>query len=490
MAHMSAAPSQLASALDSNPTLKLLGAYSRDWVLPLFTEHLEPADGPVSAEWFHERVTEALEVAPQAKSERSPAEYCRKWVDDRWLETEYDGGRVHYRLSPYSLRAIQFVREIVEGESTVTGARLHNIASAVHSLATMANPDRQAQVARINKEIHELERRRDRIKDGQERLATVEEMRQQLGEVLGMTRSLPADFRQLRTLVEERHQGVARRALADGPTKAELVDDYLHEHDLLGQTAEGRSYRSFSQVLSQADAHSFREDIATILDQDFAREHMTAAQRERLETLYSTLLSEQLSVQKSYLRWTGSLRRFLTRAASGRHRRLLSLTENALAVGAEWAAAEPGRRAIEEDVLGIGMATVADASGLRLWVESRPQKMAVESSQDEAALPEADRTALRLAAGTSPRAVARTINELLEKTGIVTGSEAFEQTPAEFQRLGALVAILDLAISFGDVDPSYREAVTFSPDPERELRVVLPHLVFDKPVLLDTRESA
>jgi hypothetical protein len=34
----------------ADPTLTLLGAYSRDWVLPLFAEHLEPAGGSVSAE--------------------------------------------------------------------------------------------------------------------------------------------------------------------------------------------------------------------------------------------------------------------------------------------------------------------------------------------------------------------------------------------------------------------------------------------------------
>ena len=49
------------SALDSNPTLTLLKAYSRDWVLPLFAEHLEQVEGSVSAEWFHERVLEARE---------------------------------------------------------------------------------------------------------------------------------------------------------------------------------------------------------------------------------------------------------------------------------------------------------------------------------------------------------------------------------------------------------------------------------------------
>lgn len=487
---MTATPIQLATALELNPTLKLLGSYSRDWVLPLFAEHLEPVDGPVSAEWFHERVAEAVEAAPKWKSERTPAEHCRKWVDDRWLDTEYEAGRVHYRLSSYSLRAIQFVRELVEGETAVSGARLNNIASAVHALATMTNPDRQAQVERLDKEIRELERRRDSIRSGTERLATVDEMRQQLGEVLGMTRSLPADFHQLRALVEDRHQAVARRALVDGPTKAQLVDDYLHEHDLLSQTAEGRSYRGFSQALSQADAHTFRSDITMILEQDFAREHMTAGQREQLESLYSTLLSEQLAVQKSYVRWTGSLRRFLTRAASGRHRRLLSLAEQALSSGAEWAMAAPGRRGLDEDVLGIGIVSVPDASGLRLWSQPLPQTMAVSAEPEQAALPAADRAALRLAAGTSPRALARTVNQLLEESGVATGAEVFERTPAEFQRLGALVTLLDLAIGFGNVDPAYREAVTFSPDAERELRVVLPHLVFHAPIRLEARETA
>lgn len=48
-------PRSLGEISTANPTLTLLGAYSRDWVFPLFAEHLEPADGSVSAEWFHER---------------------------------------------------------------------------------------------------------------------------------------------------------------------------------------------------------------------------------------------------------------------------------------------------------------------------------------------------------------------------------------------------------------------------------------------------
>ncbi len=88
------------AALGSNPTLTLLKAYSGDWVLPLFAE-LEQIDGSVSAEWFHERVSEARAQIPEWQSNVTPAEHCRDWVEKRWLETETLNGRLRYRLSPY-----------------------------------------------------------------------------------------------------------------------------------------------------------------------------------------------------------------------------------------------------------------------------------------------------------------------------------------------------------------------------------------------------
>jgi hypothetical protein len=68
-------------------------------------------------------------------------------------------------------------------------------------------------------------------------------MQEQLREILVMTRSMPADFRHLRSMVEQRHKTIARHALAQTP-KAELVEEYLHDNDLLSRTAEGIAYRA------------------------------------------------------------------------------------------------------------------------------------------------------------------------------------------------------------------------------------------------------
>jgi hypothetical protein len=482
MAAMEITSERIRTALESNPTLTLLKANSRHWVLPLFAEHLEQIDGSVSAEWFQERVAEARARVPEWQSNLTPTEHCRDWVEKRWLETEMLNGRLRYRLSPYSLRALRFVRELVEGETTVSGARLGSISHAVRLLADMTNPNRDVQVRRIDRQIAELRKRRDDVASGRVRLATLEEMKQQLREILAMTRSLPADFRQLRSMVEDRHQEVARRAMVQGPPKADLVEDYLRENDLLSRTSQGTAYLGFSRLLSSRQTEQLRADIDQILAQEFAREHMSAAQREELDSMLSTLLAAELDVQNSYLRWSASLRRFLTRAAHGRHQRLLNLADRALHAGATWVQAEPGQRHVRQDVLGVGPLDVVDISQTQLWRDQGPQEVVVEVTEQRGTLPVEDRAALRLAAGTSPRAVGRTVNTLLASQSVVTGAEVFDATPAEFQRLGALVSLLDLAVTHGQVDVDVIETVRLSGDRPTALLATLPHLVFDTPV--------
>jgi len=480
---------RLGETSTGNPTLTLLGAYSRDRVLPLFAEYLEPADGSVSAEWFHERVEEALLEAREDKEwqgDRSPGSRCAWWVKQRWLETEMTDSGVRYRLSPYSLRALRFVREIAEGESTVSGARLGSIAHAVRRLADMTSPDPFAQAQRIDLQIAELQLRRQAVLDGQGGSATAAQMSEQLREVLAMTRSLPADFRQLRSMVEDRHKVIAREALAETP-KAEMVESYLHENDLLASSPEGVAYRRFARMLSSSEeSATIQRDLELILAAPFAQDHVTPAQRQSLEGMFATLMGAELEVEEAYLRWTASLRRVLTRAAHGQSARLLSLSSLALEAAADWMAAEPhGRgREIDADVLGVGVFGAEDVSQVQLWRDVGPQDVRVSVAAGGSELPAGEQAALRLAAGTSPKAVARRISELVGERGVVTAAEVFEHTPEEFRRLGSLVTMLDLAVQYGTVDPSVAEQVTLSGNREEELAVLLPHLAFHEPITI------
>jgi hypothetical protein len=486
---------RLGEVSTANPTLTLLGARSRDWVLPLFAEHLECVEGSVSAEWFHERVAEALQEAREDKEEgqedRSPSAYCARWVKRRWLDTEMSDAGVRYRLSSYSLRALRFVREIAAGESTVSGARLGSIAHAVRRLADLTSPDRDAQAQRIDEEIAELQRRRQDVLDGRSGMVTPAQLSEQLREVLAMTRSLPADFRQLRSMVEDRHKVIAREALAETP-KAEMVESYLHENDLLESTPEGVAYRRFARMLSSSqESAAIQRDLQQILDAPFARDHMTPAQRESLDTMFAMLMNAEFEVRQAYVRWTASLRRVLTRAAYGQHARLLSLSSLALEAASDWVSAAPRSRGeVDINVLGVGLFGAEDVSQLQLWRDTGPQDVTVSVTAYGGELPVGERAALRLAAGTSPKAVAKRINELVAQRGLVTAAEVFEHTPAEFQRLGSLVTMLDLAVQYGTVDAEVAEQVMLSGNREYELIVLLPHLAFHEPIAVRAGEKS
>ncbi len=216
---------------------------------------------------------------------------------------------------------------------------------------------------------------------------------------------------------------------------------------------------------------------------------MTLAQRQSLEAMFSTLMSAELDVQEAYVRWTASLRRVLTRAAQGQHARLLSLSSLALEAAADWVGADPHSRGreLDIDVLGVGLFAIEDVSRMQLWRDSGPQNVTVSVTAGGGQLPVGERAALRLAAGTSHKAVARRINEMVAERGVVTAAEVFEHTPAEFQRLGSVVTMLDLAVQYGTVDLEVAEEVTLSGSREHELTVLLPHLVFHEPITVRAR---
>ena len=207
------------AAYEDDPTWALLRGYNARWMLPLFSRHLEHAEGPVSADWFHRQVADALEqnAAEQAASEpdpeearpaattpvaspapteqkTTPAEYCRSWVESRWLVRTRASGpdaRAEYRLSPHALKALRLVRELVERDNAVSEARLGSIAHAVGQLAGLADPSRESQLSRLDEQIAELERRKAEIERHGTEPTAPDVLRRQVREVVRLTASLP-----------------------------------------------------------------------------------------------------------------------------------------------------------------------------------------------------------------------------------------------------------------------------------------------------------
>ncbi len=429
---------RVAAVWEEHPTWALLRSYNGRWVLPLFSRHLEYADGTVSADWFHQKVADALEElsddrevgdrdpADPEGTRTSPAEYCRSWVDSRWLVRTRAGageGRARYRLSQYSLQALRVVRELAEPDSAVSEARFASIAHAVHNLAALTDPTAESQLERLDREIAELQRRRDDIAQHGAQVAGPETVARQVREVLRLTATLPEDFRQLGAMVEQRHREVARVASSQTIGKGALVDRFLRDNDLLEQTPEGRAYRGFAAMLSSREVDTMRADIERVLARPAEVAELTERQRAQLETLITSLLAEEQLVQETYVRWTSSLRRFLSRNGSDRHARLLSLASRALDAGALWTQRRPGPVLVDGDVLGIGVWDLIDVTQAQLWRDRGRPDIGVAIAENDDPLPEEEREALRLAVATSTAAVRETIDTLLADAETVTGAE-------------------------------------------------------------------
>ncbi|MBD8485914.1 DUF3375 family protein [Frigoribacterium sp. CFBP 8759] len=528
------------AAYEDDPTWALLRGYNARWMLPLFSRHLEHAEGPVSADWFHRQVADALEqnAAEQAASEQAaleqvaseqaaperpaseratterdpeearpasptpvatpapteqkttPAEYCRSWVESRWLVRTRASGpdaRAEYRLSPHALKALRLVRDLVERDNAVSEARLGSIAHAVGQLAGLADPSRESQLARLDEQIAELERRKAEIERHGTEPTAPDVLRRQVREVVRLTASLPEDFRQLGAMVEQRHREVARRASSEHVGKGALVDQYLRDNDLLEQTPEGRAYRGFAQMLSSRGIDVMRTDIEKVLAQPDAAAQLTERQRTQLESLISSLLAEEQSVQETYGRWTSSLRRFLSRSGSDQQQRLLTLADRALHAGGVWAERRPGHAMLpveHGDGLGLGALDVRDVSQVQLHTDRARPTVDVQVTIGDASLPEADRAALRLTSGTSTAAVSATIDRLLVDRDEVTSVDVYQATEPGFRRLALVLSMLDLALERGVVgdDTETVELVGDPADPTTSggagRQVTLPRLVF------------
>jgi hypothetical protein len=471
---------RVAAVWEEHPTWALLRSYNGRWVLPLFSRHLEYADGTVSADWFHQKVAEALDAleddreppADPESSRTSPVEYCRSWVDSRWLIRTRAGageGRARYRLSQYALQALRIVRELAEPDSAVSEARFASIAHAVHQLAALTDPTAESQLERLDREIAELQARRDAIARHGAVSASPETVARQVREVLRLTATLPEDFRQLGAMVEQRHREVARAASSEHVGKGALVDRFLRDNDLLEQTPEGRAYRGFAGMLSSRELEGMRADIDRVLSRPDAE--LTERQRTQLETLITSLLAEEQTVQETYVRWTSSLRRFLSRSGSDRHARLLD-------AGALWTERRPGPVLVDGDVLGIGGWDLVDVTQTQLWRDRGRPEVGVAITENDDPLPEHDREALRLAVGTSAAAVRETIDALLSRAETVTGADVYAETPPEFRRLGLAVSLIELGAEHGAVAEGVQTVPLELADADRE--VTMPLLVFGR----------
>ncbi|WP_433675225.1 DUF3375 domain-containing protein [Microbacterium gorillae] len=267
------------SAATQSPTLRLLRTKRAPFVLTVFREVFDQSAKSVKADRVHVRVDAFLAEAREGGYDVPQGDgrsLCTAWMNARWINRVHDDDNDEaYELTSAALGAQRVVESLTADRALLSESRLTMIVDGVRRLAGEANPDRDARITALDKEIAALTAERNRLQAGGElhragdgrMLEGYLNMRDLLGQ-------LPRDFRRVEESLDAMRRDLIKQFRAEDRPKGEVLEEYLNRSAQLSQeTEEGRAFEGALAILNDRELlRAFQDDLATILDHPFAGE--------------------------------------------------------------------------------------------------------------------------------------------------------------------------------------------------------------------------
>lgn len=266
------------------PTLRLLDRKWAPFVLAVFKSSFSRDRTSVQSERLHAQVDAYLAELRTVGTETpngTGRSLCVQWMNDQWLYRDVDddeeggGAEEHYSLTSHALEALSLVESLSRDRALISESRLTMIVDAVHHRATQANPDRDERLNRLDLQIAELTRERERVADGGEiAAASVAQMREGYANLVDLIGQLPGDFKRVEESVASMHRQIVNDFRAEDRPVGEVLDEYLAKTDaLMSLTAEGRAFEgAFELLRDDALLLGLKADIEAILAHPFAEQ--------------------------------------------------------------------------------------------------------------------------------------------------------------------------------------------------------------------------
>ncbi|PPL19600.1 DUF3375 domain-containing protein [Microterricola pindariensis] len=263
------------------PTLRLLDRKWAPFVLAVFKSSFSRDRTSVQSDRLHAQVDAYLADLRSVGTETpngNGRSLCVQWMNDQWLYRDIAGddegdAEEHYSLTSHALEALSLVESLSRDRALISESRLTMIVDAVHHRATQANPDRDERLHRLDLQIAELTRERDRVADGGEiAAASVAQMREGYANLVDLIGQLPGDFKRVEESVASMHRQIVNDFRAEDRPVGEVLDEYLAKTDaLMSLTAEGRAFEgAFELLRDDALLLGLKGDIEAILAHPFA----------------------------------------------------------------------------------------------------------------------------------------------------------------------------------------------------------------------------
>lgn len=326
-----------------NPTLRLLVADNASLVISfLHRVFIAPNLRSVSGTELVSRLEDDLhglrEQHGPERYPRSAAEYLDEWADEehRWLRKYYPQGTDEpaFDLTPATERALEFVASLERPQRVSTESRLLTVLELLRQLALGTETDPAAHLADLEKRRSKLDDEIARVRDGRIQTMDAARVQDRFLALASTARALLADFREVDQGFRDLDRATRERIATWSGGKGALLEEVLGSRDVIGDSAQGRSFRAFWDFLMSPP---LQEELAGGLDRILALPAVQELEPDpRLARIHHDWLAAGDVTQRTVARLSAQLRRFLDEQASRETRRIgqliRSIEERALAV--------------------------------------------------------------------------------------------------------------------------------------------------------------
>jgi len=468
---------------------KLLSA--APWIIAFFRAEFTPSRQRIRLEQFHSALDAFLKELRRQEvplnAQWQAANYADSWVRSQFLARPMVDGHFVYEPTAATARVITFIDALTDQRTNLNSSRLNTLLTSIEALAHETDPDPEARIRQLEAEIAERRAQISALESGQApELLSRDSAAAAARSVLDLASSLPADFKRMRDGVEQMLHTIRQEIMESSVAKGVAVGQVLEGDRQLRSTAEGETFRGFTEFLNNPQQQArFRQAVTEVLERDFVAA-LSAGERNTLSNLVRELRRQASEVHAIYGRLSESLHTYVQSdefRESMLLRKAIRTAELAVAASPALKARTPVAR------LELFKPRFKTLAGLGIFDPQEhvpPPKLADPPALSEADIhrtpstPKADFAALRSAV-----AVARAARRAAGDAGAAapTLGNVLAQLPPEQRHINSIRGLVLTARNTGqELDSVRYEAVTFTQVDGSERTAYLPLITFTEDV--------
>ena len=382
---------------------------------------------------------------------KSAVAYINDWVKAGYLIRRSPQGTrdEFYELTTDAHVAIDYVRQLVNPQRSVTKSRLDTLFTGLHSLAAETDPDEATAIRRLEQQRDQLQARIDQIRMNGVGIISDAEAVEKAREILALASDLPTDFSRVREEIEEVDRGL-RESIVDGQLNAGAVlDNVFRGVDLVTESEAGKAFNRFYEVfLDPERSKQFDATVSSVLSRDFV-DKLDPLERTELAQLADTLDTSSGQVHDSMTGLSRSLRRFVQSREAESQQALTRAINTAQQLALQLA--QRGIKPYESIEFDLEL-TTRQPTSLSSWELYDPMEYRIKPNMEVDESGEIDFEAVRARIRESEidwEELRRAINDVVDRSGRASISDVLSAHPAT-QGLASVVGLIKLAHDHGE----------------------------------------